>query len=115
MNQTIINGRLSFGRHEGKRLEDIPVEYLLWLRRAMKEESIVSEAAYDELLRRGLFSPQDVNGPARLSFGKYAGWKLSDVPLFYLRWLVRNFKPCKIRSDVEMELANRDAASTVVT
>lgn len=45
----------------------------------------------------------------KMPFGKYKGVEMSDLPLDYLEWLVKNFEPGEIRSEAERFLKSQDA------
>jgi hypothetical protein len=44
----------------------------------------------------------------KMPFGKYAGMEMSGLPADYLRWIVANFDPGRIRDEAERILASPD-------
>lgn len=44
----------------------------------------------------------------KMPFGKYAGMEMSSLPESYLRWIVANFEPGRIRDEAERILASSD-------
>ena len=59
--------------------------------------------------------PSDAHS-ARLSFGRYAGWSLSQVARWdidYLRWLSRHSSGIRFKGEIDQLLRSRGAATTV--
>ncbi|KAK5722748.1 hypothetical protein LTR15_005981 [Elasticomyces elasticus] len=71
---------LNFGKHAGKGLEEVPPEYVAWLKKGelIKNNDLLAAAvaAWDQTPR-----------VYRLCFGKYEGYTLDEVPPTYLNWL----------------------------
>ena len=43
----------------------------------------------------------------KMSFGKFKGYEINQIPNTYLEWCVRNFKDSEIRCIFKAELADR--------
>ncbi|KAK4945039.1 hypothetical protein LTR10_015716 [Elasticomyces elasticus] len=71
---------LNLGKHAGKGLEEVPPEYVAWLKKGelIKNNDMLAAAvaAWDQTPR-----------VYRLCFGKYEGYTLDEVPPTYLNWL----------------------------
>ncbi|KAK5682831.1 hypothetical protein LTR17_027361 [Elasticomyces elasticus] len=71
---------LNFGKHAGKGLEEVPPEYVAWLKKGelIKNNDMLAAAvaAWDQTPR-----------VYRLCFGKYEGYTLDEVPPTYLNCL----------------------------
>lgn len=83
--------RIHFGKHRGKRWEDLDDSYLAFLVSSPKATQEREYAAI-ELKRRRLNTPVDqkhnsFDSNAKIGFGKYKGVKWVEIPLSYLQWL----------------------------
>src|SRR5262245_3176428 len=94
---------LTFGRHRGQRLADVPSPYLAWVVE-LPEADPASKAAADEVLKgRGY----DRLAPVEtMPMGQYKGVKLQNIPGGYFSWLLRQewLRP-GLRLSVEREVA----------
>ncbi|CAJ2501131.1 Uu.00g039840.m01.CDS01 [Anthostomella pinea] len=71
---------LTFGKHAGKRLEEVPDDYIAWLKAG---EMINTNAALKAAVQEWDTIPRVYH----LCFGKYKGRTLDEVPPTYLNWL----------------------------
>ena len=83
--------RIHFGKHRGKKWEELGDSYLAYLASSPKATA-QREYATTELKRRRYNAPVakgqsrfDTN--AKIGFGKYKGVKWIEIPLSYLQWL----------------------------
>lgn len=74
---------LTFGVHKGTSIYDVPDDYVLFLHYKFNKDSKWWRLADAEYTRRKL-SPETV----AISFGKYTGFMIADLPDDYLKWCV---------------------------
>ena len=78
---------LSFGKHKGKSVSEIPMSYRIWLLEHMRDELPASVAdtiirSMEEYIRDTTMDPPT----ATLPDGKHAGELIANIPTGYLRW-----------------------------
>lgn len=62
---------------------------------------------------RGWHGPDRPNYTSHLDsndhmpFGKYENWRITDIPLSYLRWCSENFETSDLLDDIETEIYRR--------
>jgi uncharacterized protein (DUF3820 family) len=85
--------RFDFGKHAGKTLDEIPAQYIEFLKREGIVESrpnlavAVIRHEREQAQRRRVGSSQSAPGTYTLTFGKHIGKTLRDVPSQYISWL----------------------------
>ncbi|CAG8950017.1 hypothetical protein HYFRA_00004351 [Hymenoscyphus fraxineus] len=72
---------LDFGKHQGSKLEDVPAEYIAWLRR---------QPHNTEALKKAIRNWDKIPRVYRLGFGMHRGCTLDEVPPAYITWLYEN-------------------------
>jgi uncharacterized protein (DUF3820 family) len=75
--------QLPFGKHKGKRLEEVPIDYVANLRR-FNGLYASTKRTIEEYLRTLVRDP----GQARLPFGRHQGQRLDELSTSFLDWLV---------------------------
>ena len=81
--------RVYFGKHYGKKWEEIPESYLRYL---IASRSKNKQYAQIELARRKEKSVGlEVGIDGTIGFGKHKGKRWTELPLEYLKWLRDNF------------------------
>lgn len=78
--------RLAFGKYAGAGIETVPAGYLFWLQQNVRLSRAMEKAIVDQLKRRNFYEAGDDTMP----FGRYAGYKLEELPLSYLSWSVQH-------------------------
>lgn len=120
--QPIIVATMPFGKHVGKKLEEIPADYFEWALRELKVlDHDLRGSIEAEMARRCESQPQQGRAPTgdrdpgqtQMPFGKHRGTPLKDLPLDYLIWaLGTNLRP-PLMEDVTKVVAERKAAGEV--
>jgi uncharacterized protein (DUF3820 family) len=84
--------RFDFGKHAGKTLDEIPAQYIEFLKRESIVESrpnlavAVIRHEREQAQRSRIKSSQSAPGTYTLTFGKHIGKLLRDVPSQYVNW-----------------------------
>jgi len=88
VNEALHLQRVYFGKHYGKKWEEIPENYLRYL---IASHNSHSRYAQIELTRRGESTADVEQGiDGTIHFGKYKGRRWAELPLEYLKWLRDN-------------------------
>ncbi|CAG8978783.1 hypothetical protein HYALB_00011048 [Hymenoscyphus albidus] len=72
---------LDFGKHQGSKLEDVPADYLAWLKK---------QPHNTEALKKAIRDWDKIPRVYRLGFGMHRGCTLDEVPPAYITWLYEN-------------------------
>jgi uncharacterized protein (DUF3820 family) len=97
---------LTFGKHVGKTLEEVPVDCVEWLKSG---EVIKSNLALKEAFGGWEKIPR-VYG---LSFGKYEGCALAEVSPSYINWL-KEFDAPKDHEDLRKAIKEHERANAAL-
>jgi uncharacterized protein (DUF3820 family) len=122
------NSLLDFGKYENVPIRKVPTPYLIWLRkeRNYKEWNAIS-AQVLENRRRNPLDPstseatpielQNISPPKKdrekvLTYGKYEGKRVGDVPIDYFFWIIDNLKVGPMVQIAQKEIRRRTGLSS---
>lgn len=95
---------LKFGKYSGWKLDDVPPDYVAWLK---KSETLKGK----EELAKAVEEYEKVPRVYKLCFGKYKGYTLDEVPPTYLNYLHES-NAAKENADLRDALAKHKHANT---
>lgn len=106
---------MAFGKHAGKKFEEIPDDYFEWALKNMTNlDRDLKASMLAEIERRASASSQAGSAAQhtpRMPFGAHKGVALTEVPGDYLKWLVGTNLREQLQKEVTDELARRQALS----
>lgn len=128
-NEPIQVDVLPFGKHAGKRLEEVPQDYFDWALKNMKDlDADLKSSIEREMERRAADGdakpaaksapktegkPESTDEPLTvMPFGKHAGKPLADVPVSYFEWALENMNRLdeRIRTAMQAQIDQRRGA-----
>ena len=106
---------MPYGKYKGHRMQDVPADYLLWLRDNGKCSESVAQYVEDNveaIQQRGVeqYAARKQYTEARMPFGSYKGTEISKVPAEYLMAMYERGKcPQNVRTYIEQNLESIQA------
>lgn len=95
---------LNFGKFNGQRLDQVSLNYLIWLSKCDTTEDEIGKNVKKfhpeviDVVKKFFYHSGDVDMTYIFKFGKYTGKNINQIPLVYLFWLVEcqdnNYSAC---------------------
>ena len=101
VNRTESTMQMSFGKHKGKLLHELPMDYVRW----MAADDVLSNKPVEFVTEmRRIFPEIWKTSEMKMDFGKHNGTLLHEVPKDYLKWMARDNVLSTKRPEFAMEM-----------